>query len=184
MKRVSLAAARRYARALLDVAQEQADPAGVREELRATRSVLEQHAELSEVLAHPALAAEKKRGLIQAAFRSRLSRPVLRLLELLAERGRIGLLPAIERAYATLFNAQRGVAGAEAVSATPLAAHDRQALQTALERASGLGIELETREDPALLGGLLVRVGGRSYDGSVRGRLRALRALLSGEPAA
>ena len=184
MKRQSLAAARRYARALLDVAQDQANPAAVREELRALRRLLEQHAELAEALAHPALAAEKKRGVLGAAFANKLSGPVMRLLELLVERGRLGLLPAIESAYAALFNAQRGVAAAEAVSAVPLDAQDRHALKTALERASGLEIELATREDPALLGGLLVRVGGRSYDGSVRERLRALRERLrAGQPA-
>jgi F-type H+-transporting ATPase subunit delta len=177
MKRVSLAAARRYARALLDVAQE-GDPAAVREELRAVGSRLEQHAALAEALAHPVLPATKKRALLLAVFKDELSPPVLRLLELLVERGRVGLLPAVASAYAALFNAQRGVAQAEVVSAAPLDADERRGLQAALERASGLGVELALREDPALLGGLLVRLGGRSYDGSVRGRLRALRAVL------
>ena len=183
MKKVSLAAARRYARALLDVAQ-QSDPAAVREELRAVRALLEQHSELAEALAHPALPAAKKRSVLRAALELKLSAPVLRLLELLVERGRLGLLGAIEGAYGALFNAQRGVATAEAVSAAPLGAEERRALTAALERASGLRIELEAREDPALLGGLLVRMGGRSYDGSVRGRLRALRERLGGGPAA
>jgi F-type H+-transporting ATPase subunit delta len=183
MKKGSLAAARRYARALLDVAQE-GEPAAVRDELRAARTLLEQHAGLAEALAHPALPAGKKLGLLRAVVKDELSPPVLRLLELLVERGRVGLLPAIESAYAVLFNAQRGVAQAEVVSAAPLGADERRALQAALERASGLGVELAMREDPALLGGLLVRLGGRSYDGSVRGRLRALRALLGAGPAA
>jgi F-type H+-transporting ATPase subunit delta len=183
MKRVSLTAARRYARALLDVAQ-QGDPAAVREDLRGVRALLERHAELAEALAHPALPAAKKRGLLRAALEQKLQAPVLRLLELLVERGRIDLLGAIESAYAALWNAQRGVAAAEVVSAAPLGAEEQRALQAALERASGLRVELTAREDPALLGGLLVRVGGRSYDGSVRGRLRALRARLSGGPAA
>ena len=183
MKKVSLAAARRYARALLDVAQ-QGDPATVREELRAVRTLLEQNAELAGALAHPALPAAKKRGVLRAVLEQKLSAPVLRLLELLVERRRIEMLGAIERAFAALHTAQRGVATAEAVSATPLGADERRALQAALERASGLRIELATREEPALLGGLLVRLGGRSYDGSVRGRLRALRARLGGGPAA
>jgi F-type H+-transporting ATPase subunit delta len=178
MKTLSLALARRYARALLDVAHEHSDPARVREELRELRRLLEQQRELAEALAHPALAAEKKRGLLQGAFGGRLAPPVLRLLELLVERRRSALLPAIEQAYAELFNARRGVAAAEAVSARALEAPEREALKTALERASGLGIELEERVDPALLGGLLVRLGGRSYDGSVRQRLHALRERL------
>jgi F-type H+-transporting ATPase subunit delta len=183
MKRVSLTAARRYARALLDVAQP-GDPAAVREDLRGLRALLEQNAELAEALAHPALPVARKRGLLQAAFAQKVQAPVLRLLELLVERGRVDLLGAIESAYTALWNAQRGVAAAEVVSAAPLDDKEQRALQAALERASGLRVEITTREDPALLGGLLVRLGGRSYDGSVRGRLAALRARLGGGPAA
>jgi F-type H+-transporting ATPase subunit delta len=147
-------------------------------------ALLGRHAELAEALAHPALPAAKKRGLVRAALEQKVQAPVLRLLELLVERGRVSLLPANESAYTALFNAQRGVAQAEVVSAAPLSPDERRALQAALERASGLGVELALHEDPALLGGLLVRLGGRSYDGSVRGRLRALRALLGAGPAA
>src|SRR6185503_16272356 len=97
-----------------------------------------------------------------------------------AERRRLELLlPAIVRAYGALWNARRGVASAEAVSARPLEDAERRALVAALEKATGLGIELDTREDPSLLGGLLVHVAGRSYDGSVRARLPALRARLT-----
>lgn len=184
MKRMSLAVARRYARALLDVAQAQADPAEAREDLRTLGAQLARHAQLSEALANPVLAVEKKRSLLRAVFGGVVSAPVLRLLELLVERGRLSLLPAIESAYVALSNAQRGVAAAQAISTVPLDAADRQALASALGRASGLEIELETGEDPALLGGLLVRLGGRSYDGSVRGRLNALRARLSAGPVA
>jgi F-type H+-transporting ATPase subunit delta len=180
MKRASPAAARRYARALLDVALEQAAAARLREELRGAQSLLEGQRELRELLAHPAVANDEKKGMLRAVFSGRASPLLLRLLEMLLDRQRITLLPAIREAYDTLWNAQRSVAAAQAVSAQPLEASERQALEQALERATGLGIELETREDPSLLGGLLVRIEGRTYDGSLRAQIRALRARLTG----
>jgi len=184
MKRASPAAARRYARALLDVALQQADPARIREDLRLAAGLLERQPELLEALEHPAVATDRKKGVLKAVFTGRISGLALRLLDLLLERQRIAMLGAIVDAYGTLWNAQRKVAAAEAVSALPLDDAQRQALVQALERATGLGVELATREDPSLLGGLLVRIGGRTYDGTVSAQLRALRArLTSGAPA-
>lgn len=180
MKKVSPAAARRYARALLEVALEGADAAAVREQLRGVRTLLEERRELQEALAHPGLGLEKKRALLRALLAGRSTAPVLRLTELLLERQRLALLPAIEAAYATLWNAQRRVAAAQALTAVPLEAAQRRALERALEGATGLGIELETSEDASLLGGLLVQVGGRTYDGTLRGQLRRLRERLTG----
>ena len=180
MKKASPAAARRYARALLDLATQAGDPAALRGELRAADALVSSRPRLAEALASPALATEAQKRLLGAVFAARGASPLLvRLLELLAERRRMELLPAIARAYGTLWNTQRGVAAAEAVSARPLADDERRALVAALEKTTGLGIELETREDPSLLGGLLVHVAGRSYDGSVRARLQALRARLT-----
>lgn len=180
MKKASPAAARRYARALLDLASQAGDPAALREELREAAALLASQPRLAELLASPALATEAKKRLLAAVFAGGgASRLLVRLLELLAERRRLELLPAIVHAYGALWNAQRGVASAEAVSTLPLDEAERRALVAALEKTTGLGIELETREDPSLLGGLLVRVAGRSYDGSVRARLQALRARLT-----
>jgi F-type H+-transporting ATPase subunit delta len=179
MKKASPAAARRYARALLDVARQAGDPASLREELRSVRGVLESQPRLLELLGSPALAPEAKRRILSAVFAQVAAKPLLRLLELLTERRRVELLPGIEAAYAALWNAERGVAAAEAVSALPLDDAQRAALEAALRRLTGLGIELSLRQDPALLGGLLVNLAGRSYDGSVRARLRALRERLT-----
>ena len=72
------------------------------------------------------------------------------------------------------------MATAEVVSVSPLEAGQMASVQKALEKATGLGIEVRPKVDPAILGGLLVRVGGQSYDGTVRARLKALRERLAG----
>jgi F-type H+-transporting ATPase subunit delta len=106
--------------------------------------------------------------------------PLLRrILGMLVERGRVGLLGGVSSAYGHLWNAARGVLPAEATSAVPLSEEQLASLKRALGRATGRDVELTTEVDPALLGGLLVRVAGQVYDGTVRGRLRALREHLA-----
>jgi F-type H+-transporting ATPase subunit delta len=173
-------AARRYARALLDVAVQQGDPEAVRRELRETTALLAAQAELRSALLSPALPGEARKKLVEAVWGRRASNLMARLMALLAERGRIGLLETIEESFGAMWNAHRGAVSAEAVSAVPLDEAQTRALAETLRRATGKDVELRTRTEAALLGGLVVKMAGRTYDGSVRGRLNALRARLVG----
>ena len=180
MNTVSLGIARHYARALLDVALQQGNAEAVRGELRDAVVCLSEQQELVEVLANPALPPERKKGVVLAVWsEDRTSALFRRLLGLLVENGRTLALPAIETAFASLWNAHRRVASAEVVSAVPLDKDQQDALTAALERATGMGVEIHTGTDPAVLGGVLVRIGGKSYDGTVRARLRALKERLA-----
>jgi F-type H+-transporting ATPase subunit delta len=162
--------ARRYARALLDVAGA-GEALAVRDELRALVAAVTGHDALWRAMLHPGVSAEAKgRALAAVAETAGASPVVRRLFALLAERDRVALLPEVTAAYADAANAAQGVVSAEAVSASPLSGDERRALEAAL----GGAVELRARVDPALLGGLLVSVGGTTYDGSVRARLAAL----------
>ncbi len=181
MKSDNAAAARRYARALVEVAVEKgvADP--VRAELKAAAALLEREKALAAALAHPALPAEKRRAIVAAVFKDGLfSDPTRRLLALLVERRRLALLPRIEQVYSQLYNAKRGIVAAEAAAAVPLDDAQRQALEKAIRDATGQGVELTTSVEPAVLGGVLLKMAGRVYDGTVRAQLAALRARLAG----
>jgi F-type H+-transporting ATPase subunit delta len=173
--------ARRYARALLEVALEKGEAEALRAELQAMVAVLAAHEDLAALLAHPAVSAERKRKLVSAvASRAKASDLLTRLLTLMGERDRLGLLPMVEAAYAKLWNAHRGVVAAEAVSATPLDETQTRAVAGALGAVTGREVDLKARVDPRLLGGMLVKMEGRTYDGSVRARLLALRRTLAG----
>lgn len=181
MKKASQAAARRYARALLDVALEKGAAADVRKQLEEAAALLGGNRELLAVLSHPAVSAARKQKIV-AAIRGKQQEGglVARLLELLVERERIQLLPALAEIFVSLYNEQRRVVAAEAVSAVPLEDPQRAALGDAIGRATGLSVELTTRVEPEVLGGLRVAMGGRVYDGTVRARLRTLRERLVG----
>jgi F-type H+-transporting ATPase subunit delta len=172
--------ARRYARALLDVAEAKGE-SGLREELDELARLFAQHAELRTVLLHPAIPAEKKTAVVAALWRKeRPSELLQRLVTLLVERDRSSLLPLVAKAYGRLWNAQRGIVEAEAVSAFAMEDGETHALSAAVGRVLGKQVELREHVDPSLMGGLLLRMEGRVYDGSVRARLRTLRARLAG----
>jgi F-type H+-transporting ATPase subunit delta len=183
VRKTETGTARRYARALLDLALDSGEAEGLREELQAAALLLKRHAELAEALGHPALAADKKQRLVESVWGGRGSPLLLRLLVLLAGRNRLGLLPAIDEAYGQAWNHHRGVVSAEVVSAVALEDGQAEALQAAAERLAGGPVELSYRLEPALLGSLRLSLGGRVYDGSLRGRLQLLRhRLLEGAP--
>jgi F-type H+-transporting ATPase subunit delta len=172
--------ARRYARALLDVALEKGDTA-LRQDLDDLGRLYVEHAELRTLLLHPTVPTGKKTGVVAALLRGRPSDLLQRLITLLVERDRIELLPLIAKAYVRLWNERKGIVEAEAVSARELDDTEARAISAAAARAmGGKQIELRRRVDPGLMGGLLLRMEGRIYDGSVRARLRALREQLGG----
>jgi F-type H+-transporting ATPase subunit delta len=180
VKRAEFTAAHRYARALLEVAFSSAegDPAGLRRQLEEAAALLEAQEDLGALLSSPAVAPEAKKRVAEAVW-SHASPLLRRLIGLLLDRGRVPLLPAITAAFAELWNAARGVAPAEATSAVPLTPEQRTAVEGALGRLTGRDVELRALVDPQVMGGLLVRIEGQVYDGTVRGRLRALRQRLS-----
>lgn len=181
MSRPPRSLARRYARALLEVANAEggARALALRDELRAFVPQLDAHPQLRLALAHPALGAEQKRRLMLAlADAAKVTPLVKRLVELLSTRDRLALLPDVVEAYAELANAAHGVVAADVASAVPLGAEQKHALETALKGAFE-SVELRTRVEPLLVGGLVVRAFGRTYDGSVREHLAALRRRLA-----
>jgi F-type H+-transporting ATPase subunit delta len=173
-----VALARRYARALIDVATEGADPAALRQELQYAARLLRENAELRAALSHPAVGAERKRGIVEGVWPGRASVILRRLLLLLVERGRLEIIETVASEYGRLWNDQRGVASAEVASAVALDARQHEAITGGLRAALGRGVEVGVSVDPQILGGLRVRVGGVTYDGSVRNRIEALRSRL------
>jgi F-type H+-transporting ATPase subunit delta len=172
--------ARRYARALLELAVEGgSSPEALRSELEQVRDVTAGQVELADVLRRPTVSDEAKKKILRGVFGpAALSPLAARLLEILAERGRLAILGDVVESFVDLWNARRGVTRAEAITAVELSAQQKQALTAALRSLAGLEVELQTRVDAALLGGVVVNMKGQTYDGSVQGRLRALRRTL------
>jgi F-type H+-transporting ATPase subunit delta len=173
-------AARRYAESAFEIASRDQTIDRWRSDLDGAATVLE-NAAVARGLSDPTVAADLREQAITSGFGSKVSGPVLNLLKLLVQRGRIEDLPRIAAEFRRLDNQRLGIAPARVVSAAPLEPAEVKALIARLEQMTGGQIELEQEVDPSLLGGLVVRVGDRLIDGSVRGRLERLRnQLVSG----
>jgi F-type H+-transporting ATPase subunit delta len=101
-----------------------------------------------------------------------------RLLTLLAERDRIVLVSEMTAAYRERVRQHQGIVRAEVATAVPLSADQVRAIAEGLTRAMGSQVDLATRVDEGLVGGLVAKVGGTVYDGSVTTTLRKIRARL------
>lgn len=179
MKRNSPAAARRYARALFDVALHQGQVEGVNAALASLATLLRGNKELMGVLQRPTVAAAKKKAILRSVL-GEAEGLAARFLEILVDQGRIVAAPDVALAFETLWNAHRNVSRAHIVSARELGETEVASLKAALEKLTGTGIEAQTRVDPDLVGGVVVSVAGLTYDGSVRAQLQALRIRLTG----
>jgi F-type H+-transporting ATPase subunit delta len=170
-------APRRYADAAFEIALRDGTVDTWRAELDLAAETL-RSVGLEAALANPATPLDQRVEAAERVFTD-LSTPVRNLVLLLLRRGRIEQLPRVTKEFARLDDERKGLIHAFATSAAPLAADELRAITARLEALTGGQIELETDVDPDLLGGLVVRIGDRLIDGSVRGRLERLRNQLA-----
>jgi F-type H+-transporting ATPase subunit delta len=168
------------ARALLDVAEKKNVAALVHASLRQAAAALHDLPELHSALSNPALSVERRQRIVAAVFASAPDL-VRGFLDLLVARELTSTLPQVERSYTAQWNARRGVVTAEVVTAVPLDEALVSALEQAIQKTTGLTADLSGKTDPAVVGGVFLKMGGHTYDGTVRGRLQALRRTLKGD---
>lgn len=176
------AAATRYARALFDVAQKEADVQQVGRELSEFAQLVAGNEALVRVLSNPAIPSARKRGVVEQllARAGTVSAVVSKLLLLLADRDRLPLLPDMVRAYENRLMEHAGIVRAELTTAIALPADRVAKMQAALASTTGRQVQLETRVDPSIIGGAVARIGSTVYDGSVTRQLEKLRESLVG----
>jgi F-type H+-transporting ATPase subunit delta len=168
--------AARYARALFDVARKEADLNLVRNQLTEIVSTIRDHAELARVLASRTVPDSARRSIIVAVGQKLgAAAPVEKLLGLLADRGRLELLPEIAAVYSERLLEHQNVVQADVTTAAPLSAEAVDRLQAGLRTATGKQVTRRVSVDTSLLGGVVARVGGTVYDGSVRTQLKKMR---------
>ena len=174
-------AAKRYARALFDVAvQEKADLQDLEQQLAAFVDLFAKHPTLEQVLLNPAVPAPRKRGAIAALVQSAgLSTVVAKMLVLLAERDRLVLVPDVLAAFRDRLLDHQNVVRAEVATAVPLTPDRISAIETSLARASGRTVKLSARVDAGIIGGLVAKVGGTVYDASVVRQLQRMKQRLT-----
>jgi F-type H+-transporting ATPase subunit delta len=171
--------ATRYAKALLDVAVSEADPEAIERDLSAIVGTIQQHDELRRALTSPGTPQASRVNVVKAlAERLAVQRPVAKLIEMIAERGRIELLPDLLLVYRERLLAHRNVVRATVTSAAPLSADKVQGLSARLREVTGKDVQLDTNVDAGIIGGVVTQIGSTVYDGSIRTQLQKMRQQL------
>ncbi|MBX5495940.1 MAG: ATP synthase F1 subunit delta [Bryobacteraceae bacterium] len=182
---MSLAVASRYARALVDLVSDPRhalDADEVVKQLEAFDKALAESSDLRTILLSPAITAAKKRGIVaRLAELAGVSRLVRNFLFVLIDHRRVNLLGDIRVAVQALLDERLGIVRAQVTSAIPLEDRQRAELTAQLERLTGKSVRCDFSTDASLLGGVIAKIGSTTYDGSVRGQLRALRRQLVAE---
>jgi F-type H+-transporting ATPase subunit delta len=167
-------AQRMYARALFEAAQEAGRLERAAEELRALAEAVVEVPELAAFLRNPEVEPAGKAALLEelATGADDLVRNFVRLV---AEKGRAGELPEIQRELETLVDRAQKRLSVELETAVELSDAEASSIIRTIEQASGRTVEATRSVDPGLIGGVVLTVGSFRADGSVRGRLERLR---------
>ncbi len=168
--------ARRYARALMSIGVDNNNYEQLGRELGSLAAAMRSSEELSNVLTSSSFTRDERRNLLEAILARLGASTVTRNFCLLLLDGeRIGAVPDISRELDAMIDERVGRTTAEVVSASPMSPAQVEQLQAVLERLSGKKVQLERREDPELLGGVVAKVGDLVYDGSLRTQLELMR---------
>lgn len=170
-----LSIARRYARALYEQALAEKAVAPLDEDVELIGRALEDSRDLRRLFESPIVPREKKVAVVRGLFGARVQPVMLRFLELLIEKNREQIFPAVVTAYRQQRDREQGITEAEVRVAAPLDDAAREQMRQRLEVMTGKKVRLKVRHEPALLGGVVIRLGDTVYDGSVRNKLVLLR---------
>ena len=171
----------RYASALFDLAAEHGTVTAVESDLASLDQALTESADLRALTTNPKLSRKAKAGTMAAlAGPLGLSELTRNFIGVLAENRRLSQLPGIIRAFRSIAAAQRGEVTAEVASAYALSDSQLATLEQKLKASEGRTVKLTSRVDPDLLGGLVVTIGSKRIDGSIRTRLNTLANAMKG----
>lgn len=170
-------AARRYASAIFDLARSTNSIDAWLRDLNTIESTVIQRG-IIETLDNPAIPSSQKQTIIAEGFHD-LPLDRRNLLGLLATRYRAHLIPGIVQAYRQLIDESQGQAVAEVTTAVPLDEDEARLVASRIGKMTGKKIQIQTRIDPSIIGGIIVRIGDKLIDGSISSRLAALRAQLA-----
>ncbi|RAI98927.1 ATP synthase F1 subcomplex delta subunit [Paenibacillus pabuli] len=166
--------AKRYAKALFEVALGQQKVLEVEQELRTVVIAITGDGEIGKFIESPNISEEAKQNVLRTSLDGKVSEPVLKTVLLLIERGRVELLEALLNDYVKIEGESLGIADARVYSTYALNDEEQEAVAREFGGRVNKKIRIENIVDPTLLGGLKVAIGDTIYDGSLAGKLERL----------
>ena len=165
-----------YAKALLGSAEAVGNAAKLVEELESfVKDVLDKLPDLDAVLSSPRVSHDEKVGLLDRVFAKRMSPSLQTFLKVVSAHGRLDCLRAIAQAARAELNRTAGIVVVEVTTAEPIDAGLEKQIKKSLSRSLGQDVQIRSRTDSTIIGGMVVRIGDKVFDGSVANQLETLR---------
>ncbi len=170
-----LTVAARYAKAFIDLAEEQKSIDAINNDMVFFLRTLKATSELKAVLDNPIISHTKKLNVLTAVFEPHVSKLSIDFYKLMINKGRGDILYATAQEYINQYDVKKHITKASVVSATPLSEANRKQILAEVKAAVGGEIDLETKTDPSLIGGFVLTVGDRQLDTSIAASLKKLK---------
>jgi F-type H+-transporting ATPase subunit delta len=170
-----LTVAARYAKAIIDLANEQNVVEPVKSDMELFLNTLKANPELKAVLANPIVSHSKKIKIIEEVFGKKINKTSLAFFTLMVNKSRGEVLYATAGEYVNMYDIKNNVIHASVVSATALSEANKKTMIADIVAVTGGTVKLETKIDPSLIGGFVLTVGDRQIDTSIASDLHKLK---------
>ncbi len=172
-------AAKRYAKALFELAENQNKLDLVYSDLKMIYQTIESSDELKTLLTNPILTKNKKVQIVQKIFNGKMDDLTAKLIHLLGEKDRLDLLPSIYKSFDSLYNQKKGIV--HAIITTPVEMNkqlEKEIYKKIQSLTGSKKIQLKKNIDPSLLGGFVLQIDDLKYDASILGKLAKIKSKL------
>lgn len=167
--------ANRYAKALFEVAEERNSVDAIETQLISVAHAISENEELRRVLLHPQVNSAEKKALVDKLFDKEVGLEVMNLLRLLIDRKRELIIDEVLEAYTHMADFKRGILDVTVTTAVPLDEEEQQDLARRLGDVLGKKLRMHVKVRKEIIGGILLRIGDRLYDGTMAGKLAGFR---------
>jgi F-type H+-transporting ATPase subunit delta len=163
--------AKRYAHALYEVAQERNTVDAVEEQLLLIQHTVKESKDLDAMLHSPRIKTEDKKAVLEQIFKAEVNPEVINVLKLIVDRKRETIVSLLAEEFTVIANEARGIADMFVTTAIPLTQEEEVKLADTFGKVVNKKLRVHSKIDPKIIGGVLVRIGNRVYDGTLAGKL-------------
>ncbi|TSD62663.1 F0F1 ATP synthase subunit delta [Inquilinus sp. KBS0705] len=165
----------RYAKALIDLAEEQKALEAVKNDMELLLKTVKANPELGAVLANPIISHSKKIHILADVFGTKVSKVSIAFFNIMVNKGRGEVLYTTAQEFVGLYDIKNHITNARVTTAAPLSAANKQKMQADVQAAIGGTVKLTDKVDPTLIGGFVLTVGDRQVDTSIATSLKKLK---------
>jgi F-type H+-transporting ATPase subunit delta len=174
--------ASRYAKSIIELAQERGELEQVYQDMLLFSKAVDNTRELELALRNPIINHDKKKAILHAIFGGKVQDMTLGLFDIITRKNREAILPDMAREFVKQYNIVKGVNKVMVTSAVPLTDETRARVEAIVLKETGGSVQIEEKVDPSLIGGIILKVGDRQLDESLRTSLRKLKSKFNDNP--